>query len=142
MAITAKPYGTFLTDLAKGVHDFSSATYKIALLKNTYTPDYDVHATYADLTSNEVTGGNYTPGTLANLVLVYSTSTDTTTLNADPYTWNNLTAVTRYAAIYRNGASAATSRLVGLIDFGADRTYTAEAFQLSFSNGVLTIAPA
>ena len=46
----------------------------------------------------------------------------------------------RYVVIYRAGSSAANSRLIGLVDFGADRTYDTEPLQLSFPNGVLTIS--
>jgi len=141
LAITARPYATFLLDLGQAVHNFPSDTYKVALLSSSYTPNYLTHATFADI-SGQITGTGYTAGgaTLSNVTWTIDQAGNVGTLSADPVTWSALTATCRYAVVYRSGSGAATSRLVGLLDFGEDRVYTAEPFQLSFPAGALAIA--
>jgi hypothetical protein len=141
VAITALPYGMFMTDLAKGVHDFSTATYKVALLTSSYGPDYDTNATFADVSSFEVStsGTGYSTATLTNVAVAYDSASNAAVINADNVSWTNLSATFRYAVVYRSSSSAATSRLVGLFDFGEDRVYSAEPFQLAFPSGVVTI---
>ncbi len=143
MAITAVPYGAFLTDLGTGVHNLNSDTIKVALIKSIYTPNMDTHVSYADVKPSEVaaTGTGYTAGgyALTNKTFTYDPSLDVATLNADPINIAALNATARYAAIYRSGSSDTASRLIGLIDFGEDRTYASELFTLSFPTGVISV---
>lgn len=142
MAITAKAYGAFLTDLGSAVHDFTTGTYKVALLQTSYSPNYDTHASYTDVSGSELStsGTGYTSQTLTGLSFTYDSAADTAKLAANSVSWTALTATAHYAVVYKSSNTNANSKLVGLIDFGADRTYDAEPFQLSFPNGVLTIA--
>ncbi len=146
MAISAVPYGTFLTDLGTGVHNLNSDTVKVALLKPAYTPDYDNHQSYADVKPQELdtSGTGYTAGgvALSNKNFTYDPALNVATLNADPVTVTSLNTTVRYAVVYRVGGSDATSRLIGLIDFGDPRTYNAELFTLSFPTGVLNLQTA
>lgn len=141
MAVTAAPYGVFLTDLLAGVHNITTDTDKVALLTSSYTPDYDTHVSYADVAGKEVTGGGYTAGGIAlvNKSVVYNASSNTATVAADPVNWPSLAVTCRFAVIYRSSNTSANSKLIGLIDFGADRVYDAEPFQLSFPSGVVNI---
>lgn len=139
MAITAVPYGAFLTDLGAAVHTFSTDTDKVALLTSAYTPNYATHVSFADVSAAEVVGAGYTAGgnTLTGKTYTYNSTTKVATLAASPSSWTGLAVTTRYAVVYRFGAG--TSRLIGLLDFGADRVYATEPFQLSFPNGVVTL---
>jgi hypothetical protein len=141
MAITATPYGAFLTDLLTGVHNVVTDTDKVALLTSSYTPNQDTHATFADVSANEVTGTGYTAGgaTLTGKSVTYDTIVNVATLVAASVTWAALTVSTRYAVIYRSTGTGSTSRLIGYIDFGAVRTYTAEPFELSFPSGAVAV---
>lgn len=141
MAITATPYGAFLTDLGLGVHNFSSDTDKVALLTSSYSPDYDTHDAYNDVSSFEVTGGGYTAGgvALAGKTWDYDGSTNRATLGATAVNWTGLSVTTRYAVIYKSTGTASTSKLIGLLDFGQDRVYDVEPFQLSFPDGVVRV---
>jgi len=142
MTVTATPYGQFQQDLLAGVHNITADTTKAALLTSGYTPNFDTHVSFADVVANEVSGTGYTAGgnALANKVISYNAATNVTSVSADPTSWASLTATCRYAVIYRVGGSNATSNLIGLIDFGADRTYAAEPFQLSFPSGIVNIS--
>jgi hypothetical protein len=144
MAVTATPYGQFLQDLLAGVHNVSTDTDKVALLTSAYTPDFDANASFADVSANEVSGSGYTAGgiALANKAIAYNTSTNVVSVNADAVSWTGLAVTTRYAVIYRSSNTNANSKLIGLIDFGADRTYDTETFQLSFPNGVVNVSAA
>jgi hypothetical protein len=141
MAITATPYGTFLKDLLGGVHNVVTDTDRVVLLTSSYTPNQDNHATYADVIASEVTGAGYTAGgpVLTGKSVTYDTTANTATLAASSVTWTALTVSTRYAVIYRYTGTNSTSRLIGFIDFGAVRTYTAEPFELSFPSGAVVI---
>jgi hypothetical protein len=136
MAVTASPYASFMQELLSGGHSFTSATYKVALMKSTYSPSLNSDVLFSSLTSNEVSGNGYTAGgeTLQNVTI--SQSSTTAGVNADSVTWTDLATTCRYAVVYRSTGS----KLVGLFDFGANRTYATEPFTLSFPSGVVTIA--
>lgn len=144
MTVTATPYSAFPQDLGAAVHNFSSDTDKVALLANTYTPDFDAHISFADVVSAEITGAGYTAGgiALSGVTWTFDAGARISTLNADPVLWSDLAATTRYAVVYKSTGTDSTSRLIGLFDFGADRTYATEPFQLSFPNGVVRLTVA
>lgn len=90
---------------------------KVALVTDTYTPNFDTHDFFNDLT-NEVTGTGYTSGgqaftstevTLASGVLTWDF--------ADP-SWTSSTIANAMAAVtYTNVGSTATDQLLLLLDF-------------------------
>lgn len=146
MAVTAAPYIVFLTNLGTGQIDFTSDAINVALLDNTYSPDTS-HSIFDDIASAEITGTGYAPGgiTLASVDFSHDSGAGTATVFADPLIWAALSDTIHYAVIYKfNGYvdDLPTGDLIGWIDFGEDKTYTAEPFQLSFPSGVvlLTIA--
>lgn len=139
MAITALPYGVFLTDLGSAVHTFGTDTDKIALLTSSYSPNYQTHVSYADVKANEVTGGGYTSGGNALTGVTWTGTSNAATLGAAASTWTDLAVTCRFAVVYKLGTSDALSKLIGLLDFGQDRVYDVEPFQLSFPSGVLTV---
>lgn len=144
MAITAKPYENFLVTLGVAYWDFLANTLKVALVTSGYTPDYAADTSYTvpatdELADDSSTDGGYTTGGSALLSKTWTVANGVATLNADPVGWSALTGTFRYAVVYRADVG---NPLVGCIDFGADRTYNAEPFQLSFANGVLAITGA
>lgn len=90
---------------------------KVALVLDAYTPNYDTHDFFADIT-NEATGTGYTSGgqaftstevTLASGVLTWDF--------ADP-SWTSSTIANAMAAVtYTNVGSSATDQLLLLLDF-------------------------
>lgn len=141
MAITATPYGVFLTDLFAGVHNVTTDTDKVALLTSAYTPDLTNNASYADVIARELVGTGYTAGGNTLTGKSVSLTAGIAVLAAAPTGWAAVTGTFRYAVIYKSTGTNATSKLIGLIDFGADRTYSAEALQLSFPGGAITVGP-
>lgn len=141
MAVTAQPYGTFMTDLGTGTHNLNADTDKVALLTPSYSPDLDTHDAFDDVNSFELSSTNYTAGgaTLTGKSLDYNPTSNTAVLSADPVSWDSLTGTIRYAVVYRSSNSAINSRLIGVLDLGEDRVFDDEPFQLSFPSGVVTI---
>lgn len=145
MAITTAPYGQFLAQLPQTGFQIGQSDVFVALLKNTYTPNMTTHQQYQDVSANEVaddsgtTGGYETGGlTLTGKSIAYDAGTKTAKFSADPVTWSALTGTVRYAVVYALAGNA----LLGLIDFGEDKVFTAQQLTLTFTNGVLTLAAA
>lgn len=140
MAATATPYGIFQRTLLSGGYNTTTDAFKVMLLSDAYTPDIDLHESVADVNANEVGGTGYTSGgvALSGLVLNYDTTSHNETLSADPVTWIATTVTFRYAAVYKVGADAASSPLIGYIDYGV-QTMTNSDFGLSFSNGLIRV---
>lgn len=148
MAATSKAYGNFALHLAKGRVNWlasGGSTVKCALLANTYTPDQDAHATWADVSAHEVSGTGYTAGGVA-LVLTdasYDSATNTLTLDAADAEWTALTLTARYAVLYVDGGSAATSWLIAYTDFGVDKAPESEPLKVIFNAaGIVTMTVA
>lgn len=140
MGVTAMPYGKFLMGLGNGQFNFSSDSFKVLLTSASYTPNQDTHEFLTDIT-NEVTGTGYTAGgrTLSGVTWTYDSTNKRGQLGANAVTWSGVTITARRAVVYKNTGTASTSRLVGWLDFGLDKSYVAEDFQLSFPSGVSRI---
>ena len=97
-------------------------TLKVTLHTSTYAPDLDNHDFQNDLT-NEVAGTGYTAGgkTLTTVTFAYTAGTNTWKLDADDVSWTGSTITARYAVVAdTTPGTAATNRLLVLVDFGAD----------------------
>lgn len=139
MAVTATVYAQFLLDLGmvNGMrHVFPYQDFKVALITHDYVPNYNTNEQYIELTDFELIGSGYTTGgiLLDNVTWTFDTATRSAVLNADPIGWT-LTGTFRYAVVYNNSSGY----LIGAIDFGEDKTYAAEAFDMSFDDGVVAI---
>jgi len=148
MAATSKAYGNFALHLAKGRVSWlasGGSTVKCALLANTYTPDQDAHATWADVSAHEVSGTGYTAGGVA-LVLTdatYDSGTNTLTLDAADAEWLSLSLTARYAVLYVVGAGPSTSWLIAYTDFGVDKAPQEEPLKVMFNPaGIVTMTVA
>jgi len=117
---------------------------KVALLTDDYTPDIDAHQFWTDVSGSEVTGSGYTAGgaDLANASATVDNTNDLAYVDADDSSWTSATMTDlRYAVIYRNTGDAATSPLVGYVNFGSNKSLTDGTFTLNFSTaGVVKIA--
>lgn len=125
------------------VVDFDTDTIKIMLVTAAYTPSASGHAAKNSIT-NEVTGTGYTAGgaTLASPSVVDVGGV--ITFDANDITWSqNALGFTdaRYAILYKDTGTAATSTLIGYLDFGADKGNVAGDFILQFSaSGIVSWA--
>ena len=112
--------------LAVGAIDLNNDTIKCALMSSGYTFDKDAHATWADVSANELPDGNgYTAG--GETLVVSSINEDDTNdrfeIIYNDVTWNasggNI-GPTPGAILYDDTSSDKT--IVGYLDFGSDQT--------------------
>lgn len=128
---------------AAKVIDFDTDTIKVGLVTSTYTPDYDAHTTWNDIT-NEVTGTNYTAGgaTLGSTTLTESAGT--VTFDAADTTWSQHASgftTARYAIVYKSTGTASTSTLVACVDLVSDKGNVTGDFTLAWdAAGIFTVA--
>jgi hypothetical protein len=145
MPVTAKWYGLagqgqFSQTAARRV-SWLDDTIKVTLHTSTYTPNQDTHDFADDLTNEVANGNGYTTGgvTLGTKTLTYDSASNTVRLDAADASWTFTASKTmRYAVIWKDTGSAATSPLLGYVDFGADETSSGTfTLQWDATDGVL-----
>ena len=131
MAITQGMCTSFKVGVLNGSFNFGTGTtqvYKIALFTSLATLGA---ATTAYSTSNEVVGTGYTAGGKTLVVSQIPTSSGTTAfIDFDDVTWTSSTITARGALVYL--ANGTTNPAVYVLDFGADKTSTADSFTIQF----------
>ncbi len=141
MAVVAYPYGKFWIGLGTAQFNLPVDVIKVLLTTAAYTPNVDTHEFLSDVTNEvlAVGGSGYTAGgkTLTNVSLTYDAPNRRAVLNADTLVWSGANFTAHRAVVYKSTGTAATSRLIGYIDFGIDKVYSNEDFELNFSSGVL-----
>jgi hypothetical protein len=142
MTVTAFWFGNGLAKALNKEVDWDSDTIKVALCSSSFTPAQTMD--YFDDITNEVSasGTGYTAGgaTLANTSTTYTSGTGVLKLDADDCTWTPSTITARFAVIYKsNGGTAASSPLLGYVNFGADVISTGGPFVITWAaSGILT----
>ncbi len=122
--------------------DLDGDTVKIALLTSSYTPDFDAHDFFDDVSANEVAAsGTYSAGGATLSVTLTQDNTDNEgVFDATDVSWTSATITARYAVIYKSTGTAGTSPLIGLIDFGSNQTSTAGTFTITFAaEGIINV---
>ena len=114
--------------------DFLTNEIRVSLCTSSYTPDLDTHEFFSDVT-NEVTGGNYAATPLVNKSLTYDSATNKAIFDADNITWANSTITARHAVIYKWTGSAATSPLLGYVNFEQDYSSSSGNFTITWDSG-------
>jgi hypothetical protein len=117
-------------------------TIKVALVTSSYTPDFDAHDFFDDVT-NEISGTGYTTGgaTLAGQDITVVGASDVVKFDANDTSWTVATFTARAAVIYKSTGAAGTSPLIGYVDFGADRVVDGGTFQITWNaSGIFTIS--
>lgn len=147
MAVTAKWYGVPIKNILSGANpvDWDTDTIKVALCTSSYTPDQDAHDFFNDITNELSTANGYTAGgaTLSASAPTYDTASNEIRLDAADVSWtateSGITA--RYAIVYKSTGSAATSPLLGYVDFGGNNTAAAGSkFNIEWdATGVLKV---
>jgi hypothetical protein len=106
-------------------HDNAGDTIKVALVTSSYTPSRATHDFWDDVSTNEVSGTNYTAGGNEVASKTVTTAANVTTWDAaDPATWSQSGtgfSNARYAILYKDTGTPSTSPLVAYHDFGSDK---------------------
>ena len=122
--------------------DMDNDTFKCALVTSSYTPNFETHTNYTDIT-NELPGtGGYTPGgaTLTGVAMTSSSDgTGTIKWDADDVSWPSSTlSNVRAGVVYDD--TVTNDRLIAYIDFGGDFSTTSGTFQIQWNaSGIFTL---
>lgn len=125
--------------------DYLSNTIKVSLHTNAFTPNQDTMEFASDLTNEVAAGGGYATGgaTLTGKTLGYDAGTNVIKFDANDVQWAASTITAAYAVIYMDTGVAATSPLMGYVDFEGDVISTNGDFDITWNAaGMLTITPA
>lgn len=114
-----KVYGAALEAIFKGDLDVDTS-FRMVLVTSSYTPNQSTHATWTDVSSNEVANGNgYATHGKAAGVVVSRTGLEVT-VDADNQTWEDSSITAKYALLVHdadsNGALASTDKLLAFAD--------------------------
>lgn len=148
MAITTAMCNSFKKELLEGVHDLSSHTLRLALIKASHTGTYGASTSnYSDLGSDEITESvatGYNRNSSDNNLTTPTVELTGNTAFVDfaDLELTDLTVSARGCLIYNTSAS---NKAVAVFDFGQDVTSTAGDFTIVFptddsSNAVIRIS--
>lgn len=114
--------------------DWVTDTIKVALLTAAASPNRDTWAFYSDLTNEVAAGSGYTTGgaTLGTKSVGSDAGTHEARLLAANTLWTASTITARYAAVYKDTGSGATSPLLGYVDFGASMASVSGTFEIDW----------
>lgn len=132
----------FAEQLGKGVHDFSSHTFKVALTNTQPTVASD--DTLSDITEIS-TGGGYSAGgyALDGVTWAQSSNVGKLTVTDEVITASGASVGPfQYAVIYNDSATSPADALIGYLDYGSAVTLAdTESITLDFdaSTGLLTV---
>lgn len=128
MASTQSLTVSFIGQLFGGTHNFAVAgnTFYLALYSSSATLN---SSTTVYTTSNEVTGTNYVAGGNPLTNQGASTSGTTAYIDFSDVTFTNVSITARYGLIYN---SSQANKSVAVLDFGTNKTATAQNFTVVF----------
>jgi hypothetical protein len=126
MAIVQSMVSSFKQQILLGEHDLDTDVIKIALYTSAASLDA---ATTAYSTSNEVVGAGYTAGGNTLTGATVSLSGTTAYVDFADTTWAASTITARAALIYNSSKS---NKAIAVLDFGSDKTTTANNFTVQF----------
>lgn len=136
------PYLKFKQLQFSSVHvDFTTDHLCIGLLTSAYTYS-TAHDYWSDITSSEVSGSNYSSRNVATPTV--TTSGSTVTIDAsDPSAYSYSASGfsnARYAVLYKDTGSDATSQLIAYYDFGSNKGNNAGTLTLQLdSSGIFLV---
>jgi hypothetical protein len=127
-------YNSAVDDMARGLIDFDSDTFKAMLVTSTYSPNKDTHDKRDDVT-NEVTGTGYTAGgTTCAVTVTKDTANDKVTITLGSVSWSSSTITARGCVYYKSrGGASSADEIVAYNDFGGDVSTTGGTFSVAAS---------
>lgn len=133
--------------LLDGDIDLVNDTIKLMLLTSSHTPNIDTEEFIDDVSANEVgTSGTYSAGgaTLGTKSVTVDNTNNRAYFDAADVVFTSATITARYAYIYKDTGTPATSPIIGYYDYSENKSSTAGTFTHSFaapaSGGALYLA--
>lgn len=127
MPITQAMCTSFKVELLRGVHNFTTHTFKLALYTDAATLSA---ATTAYSTTGEVVGAGYTAGGATLTASTPSSDGTVALVDFSDVSWASATLTARGGVIYNS--SVAGNPAVAVLDFGADRVAANNTFTVQF----------
>lgn len=124
MAITTAVCTSFKNELAQGVHNFTTDSFKLALYTNNANLD---ESTTQYTASGEVVGQGYVSGGKAVNNLSVSISGSTILMDFDDIVWTNASFTTRGALLFNTSKS---NKAVAVWNFGSDKSAAGTDFTI------------
>lgn len=116
--------------------DFTNDTFKLMLITDSHTPDIDAEEFIDDVSANEVSAsGTYSAGggTLASTSVTVDDTNDRAYFDAADVAFTSATITARYAYLYKDTGTPATSPIVGYYDYGSNSSSTSATFTHQFA---------
>ena len=140
MADTAKLFTNGLLGFFKGDCKWlttGGSTFKVALLKDTWTPNQDTDEFWDDISAYEVdASGDYASGgaTLVTSDPTVDTASNEIRFDANDVTFTGFTGSAKYYAVYHSTGTAGTSRLICYQTNDPVRTATNGPMEVKFAS--------
>ncbi len=125
-------YAQGIQAMASGIVAWINNSIQVVLLDSNYTPDIMADIEYADISTYVVSGSQRT---LTGRSIVIDDTDPIVYLNANYYELQGVTMTARYAAIYNGTEIGGMYRLIGLIDFEADKAVANGNFRITWDDG-------
>lgn len=140
-SVTTAVCTSFKTERQQAVHNLTSHTLKLALIKASPTGTYGADTTnYSDLTGNsdETSGTGYSAGGVTLTGAALSTDSGVVILDFNDPSWTTATFSARGALLYNASAS---NKAIAVFDFGETKSVVAGTFtiQVPLANAALGI---
>jgi len=137
MAVSAKWYGLGLKHFMMGDILWKASggsTIKVMLLTSSATLNQDTDEYIDDVSANQVAGDGYVAGGAALTLAdpAYTGATNILKLDANDVSWSASTITARYAIIYYDTETPATSPVIGYVDFGEDKVSSSGTFTITW----------
>ncbi len=142
MATTTTFYNSYKKALLDKSIDHANDTIKVALCTSSYTPNYDTHSVFSDITNEVSASGSYSAGgvTLAGKATSQDNTDNEGVLDANDITITSSTITARYAIVYKDTGVASTSPLIACIDFGENKASAAGTFGIVWNaEGIINV---
>lgn len=109
--------------------DLDGDTLKASLVIDTYTPDFNAHDFYNDITNEVANGSGYTTGGVTLAGVTSGVATGFYTFDANDFSWTTATFTARGDVVYDSTpGSGATNWLLFARTYGSDFSVTAGTF--------------
>ena len=143
MAVTASgmflPTFVDILDATQLAVNTGSDTFKVAMITNSATPNFDTHDHWSDLSGTEVSGAGYSAGGVALASVTCAGSSGTIKFDAADSSWTTSTiGSARAAVVYAD--TLTNDPLVCLVNFVADYSSANGTFTITWNaSGIWTL---